>query len=73
MLKQYLCLLQQQGGYGDSKYGFSANSNGHSSNGLGHGSQGHVNQPNDVPPYQCSPMTNSPPHSPLYGTGNITV
>ncbi|KAJ0172143.1 hypothetical protein K1T71_012116 [Dendrolimus kikuchii] len=57
-----------QGGYGDSKYGFSANSNGHSSNGVGHGSQGHVGQPNEVPPYQCSPMTHSPPHSPLYGT-----
>ncbi|CAH0760628.1 unnamed protein product [Diatraea saccharalis] len=42
-----------QGGYGDSKYGFS-NTNG-------------TNNGHDAPPYHGS-MTHSPPHSPLYGT-----
>ncbi|XP_013166014.1 PREDICTED: tight junction protein ZO-1 isoform X2 [Papilio xuthus] len=57
-----------QGGYGDSKYGFSANGNGTSNNGLNHGQNAHMGPNSEAPPYQCSPMTNSPPHSPLYGT-----
>ncbi|XP_059051830.1 tight junction protein ZO-1-like isoform X3 [Achroia grisella] len=48
-----------QGGYSDSKYGFSANTNG-----TNHQAQ---HMANDAP-YQCNPMTHSPPHSPLYGT-----
>nr|XP_026500123.1 tight junction protein ZO-1-like [Vanessa tameamea] len=53
-----------QGGY-DSKYGF-ANGNGPQSNGGNHSQ----NMPptSEAPPYQCTPMTHSPPHSPLYGT-----
>lgn len=63
-------LLQQQGGYGDSKYGFSANTNGATNN--GHGAPGAHNigpQSNEAPPYHSNPMTHSPPQSPLYGTG----
>lgn len=45
----------QQGGYGDSKYGFSATTNG---TGNGH----------EAPPYHAGGMAQSPPHSPLYGT-----
>lgn len=58
----------QQGGYGDSKYGFSATTNGAPTNGVNH-NQSHNMGNNEAPPYQCNPMTHSPPHSPLYGTG----
>ncbi|XP_075984641.1 zonula occludens-like protein polychaetoid isoform X2 [Anticarsia gemmatalis] len=57
-----------QGGYGDSKYGFSATTNGATTNGLNHNQTQHMGGNNEVPPYQCNPMTHSPPHSPLYGT-----
>ncbi|CAH2230718.1 jg12019 [Pararge aegeria aegeria] len=53
-----------QGGY-DSKYGF-ANGNSSQSNGPNHNQNMSPN--NEAPPYQCNPMTHSPPHSPLYGT-----
>ncbi|XP_026735624.1 tight junction protein ZO-1-like isoform X2 [Trichoplusia ni] len=56
-----------QGGYGDSKYGFSATTNGAPTNGVNH-NQSHNMGNNEAPPYQCNPMTHSPPHSPLYGT-----
>ncbi|XP_062525414.1 tight junction protein ZO-1 isoform X6 [Bombyx mori] len=56
-----------QSGYGDSKYGFAANGNGQT-NSQNHSQMSHNMGPNDAPPYQCSPMTHSPPHSPLYGT-----
>ncbi|XP_026735632.1 tight junction protein ZO-1-like isoform X9 [Trichoplusia ni] len=57
----------KQGGYGDSKYGFSATTNGAPTNGVNH-NQSHNMGNNEAPPYQCNPMTHSPPHSPLYGT-----
>ncbi|XP_045779275.1 tight junction protein ZO-1 isoform X4 [Maniola jurtina] len=53
-----------QGGY-DSKYGF-ANGNNVQSNGPNHNQN--MAPSNEAPPYQCNPMTHSPPHSPLYGT-----
>ncbi|XP_049885521.1 tight junction protein ZO-1-like isoform X3 [Pectinophora gossypiella] len=59
------------GGYGDSKYGFSSNSNGGVSTPGTHNSQGSHSmgqQANEAPPYHSNPMTHSPPHSPLYGT-----
>ncbi|XP_072933255.1 uncharacterized protein pyd isoform X4 [Epargyreus clarus] len=57
-----------QGGY-DSKYGFSATTNGPSNNGVAHNQNHNMGpQSNEAPPYQCNPMTHSPPHSPLYGT-----
>ncbi|XP_047511096.1 tight junction protein ZO-1 isoform X4 [Pieris napi] len=52
-----------QSGY-DSKYGFASNTNGQS-NGVNHT---HMPTNNEAPPYQCNPMSQSPPHSPLYGT-----
>ncbi|XP_026332082.1 tight junction protein ZO-1 isoform X3 [Hyposmocoma kahamanoa] len=60
-----------QGGYGDSKYGFSSNTNGATNNGVNHGGQsGHSMGPPqaEAPPYHANPMAHSPPHSPLYGT-----
>ncbi|CAB3238598.1 unnamed protein product [Arctia plantaginis] len=57
-----------QGGYGDSKYGFAATTNGATTNGLNHNQGQHMSGNNEAPPYQCNPMTHSPPHSPLYGT-----
>lgn len=57
-----------QGGYGDSKYGFSATTNGANTNGLNHNQGQHMVGNSEAPPYQCNPMTHSPPHSPLYGT-----
>ncbi|XP_063372486.1 tight junction protein ZO-1-like isoform X1 [Cydia amplana] len=55
-----------QGGYGDSKYGFSTNGNG-PTNGMTH-HNGQQNMTQEAPPYQMNPMAHSPPHSPLYGT-----
>ncbi|GBP59444.1 Tight junction protein ZO-1 [Eumeta japonica] len=62
-----------QGGYGDSKYGFSSSTNGanhhNSQSALGAGGGGGGGGgAGDVPPYTRSPMRSSPPHSPLYGT-----
>lgn len=67
-------MIQQQGGYGDSKYGFSSNTNGASNNGVAHTSQASHNMgppSGEAPPYHSNPMTHSPPHSPLYGTGEL--
>ncbi|KAI5645821.1 PDZ domain (Also known as DHR or GLGF) domain-containing protein [Phthorimaea operculella] len=65
-----------QGGYGDSKYGFSSSTNGsgpapggHGGAGAGaHGASAGGGQQTDAPPYHANAMAHSPPQSPLYGT-----
>lgn len=65
--ESWLSLSPQQGGY-DSKYGFASNGTG-APNGVTHNGQSSQPIGQEVPPYQCNPMAHSPPHSPLYGTG----